>query len=315
LNIRNRILKYVMTHGTELDMLPIRVGNIGSGTIAMHNVRIQALILSLTVVCTIVGVSGARAQSSEAELARKLANPIANLITVPIVTNYDEGYGTGDGHRVVTNVQPLIPIELNKDWLLLSRTIIPIVWDQNNISPFGPSGSQSGFGDISESVWFSPSQSTPVGSLGNFTWGAGAVALLPTGNADPLLGTGKWGFGPTAIGLFVKGGWTYGALTNHIWDVAGKSNRADVSLTLVQPWIAYTTKNAVTLALEAESTYDWTTNEWSVPINATLSKLMTIGKQAVSFEVGLRYWADNPAGAPRPDDLGYRFNVTFLFPS
>jgi hypothetical protein len=141
------------------------------------------------------------------------------------------------------------------------------------------------------------------------------VALLPTGNSDPLLGTGKWGLGPTAVGLFVKGGWTYGALTNHIWDVAGKSNRADVSATLVQPFIAYTNPNAVTVALESEAIYDWVTDRWSVPINATISKLTTIGQQNVSFEVGLRYWADNPAGAPDPDDLGYRFNVTFLFPN
>jgi hypothetical protein len=281
----------------------------------MHNVRIQGLVLALTVFCSIVGASRARAQSADALLAQELANPIANLISVPFVTNYDGGLGTGDGYRVFTNIQPLIPIELNEDWLLLSRTIIPVIWDQKDVSPLGPSGHQNGFGDITESLWFSPSQATSVGSLGNFTWGAGAIAMLPTGNSDPLLGTGKWGLGPTAVALFVKGGWTYGALTNHIWDVAGKNNRADVSLTLVQPWLAYTTPNAVTFALESESTYDWVTDQWSVPINATVSKLTTIGQQAVSFEVGLRYWADSPVGGPDADDLGYRFNVTFLFPN
>ena len=275
----------------------------------------STLCLSFTVTtayCSIAGANRAYAQSSDASLAQELANPIANLISVPFVTNYDDGYGTGDGYKVFTNLQPLIPLELNKDWNLISRTIIPIVCDQNDIGPLGASGHQSGLGDTLQSLWLSPQKPKHSESLGNIVWGVGPAISLPTGDSDPLLGTGKWGLGPTAVALIVKGGWTYGALTNHIWDFAGKDNRGVVSVTLVQPFVAYTTTDAVTVALESEATYDWITDQWSIPINATVSKLTTIGQQKVSLEAGLRYWADSPTEGP--DDLGYRLSMTFLFP-
>ena len=269
-------------------------------------------LTAAAVFCSIFGPGKTFAQSSDADLAKELANPIADLISVPFVTNYDDGYGTGDGYRVFTNLQPLIPIKLNKDWNLISRTIIPIIWDQEDIGSLGASGHQTGLGDTLQSFFLSPQRPVPSGSLGNLIWGGGPAISLPSGNSDPLLGTGKWGLGPTAVGLFVKGGWTYGALTNHIWDITGKDNRGDVSVTLIQPFVAYTTPDAVTFALETEATYDWITDEWSVPTNATVSKLTTIGQQKVSLEAGLRYWADSPTEGP--DDLGYRLSITFLFP-
>ena len=71
----------------------------------------------------------AEAQAAQAAaLAQKLANPVASLISVPIQINYDDNYGLNDKGSVWrTNVQPVIPISLNDDWNMISRTIIPIV--------------------------------------------------------------------------------------------------------------------------------------------------------------------------------------------
>ena len=60
-----------------------------------------------------------------AELAKKLANPVASHISFPIQTNFDFRMGTGSGWRMTTNIQPVIPISLNKEWNLISRTIMP----------------------------------------------------------------------------------------------------------------------------------------------------------------------------------------------
>ena len=242
------------------------------------------------------------------DLAKKLANPIASLISVPFQFNYDEGFGTADGEHVLLNVQPVVPISLNNDWNVISRTILPVKW-QNDIA--GSSGSQFGIGDTLQSLFLSPKATPQVGSLGNLTWGGGPALSLPTGT-DDLLGSEKWAAGRTGIALFQNGPWLYGALVNHLWSYGGADGRADVDATFMQPFLTYTTKTALTYAINLESTYDWEAAEWSIPINLMISKLTTIGGQKVSFQGGVRYWADSPdSGA---DGFGARFTITFLFP-
>jgi hypothetical protein len=60
-----------------------------------------------------------------------------------------------------------------------------------------------------------------------------------------------------------------------------------------------------------ESTYDWRNSQWTVPVNATVSQLVKLGKQPVQFQIGGRYYPEKPNGGP---DWGIRFAVTLLFP-
>ncbi|QIG48693.1 transporter [Nordella sp. HKS 07] len=255
--------------------------------------------------CAVLLPTSAFAEGDSHYLAKQLSNPVAALISVPFQFNYDEGYGPSNGHRAVLNIQPVVPFSLNDDWTVISRTILPVI-SQKDIA--GPSGEQSGLGDITQSLFFSPKNPGPSGIV----WGAGPVFLVPTAT-DDLLGGEKWGAGPTAVVLKQMGGWTVGALGNHIWSFAGDDHRSDISSTYLQPFVSYTTADAWTFGLNTESTYNWETSEWSVPVNFTVGKLVQIDKQPVSFTVGVRYWAESPDGGP--DGLGFRGGATLLFPA
>ncbi len=88
-------------------------------------------------------------------------------------------------------------------------------------------------------------------------------------------------------------------------------SRDQVNASFIQPFLVYTFPTATSISLNTESSYDWNAEQWTVPINASVSKLTSIGNQKVSFQVGGRYYAEAPDNGP---EWGLRFSVTFLFP-
>jgi hypothetical protein len=245
------------------------------------------------------------AEESDAEIAQELSNPLADLMSIPFQMNYDRDIGPlDDGSKLQTNIQPVIPFHLNADWNLISRTIMPVIY-QDDIFP--GAGSQFGLGDINLSLFLSPKRPTS----GGITRGIGPVLLLPTAT-DELLGAKKWGAGPTAVALMMRGPWTIGMLGNHLWSYAGDSDRQDISNTFVQPFAAYTWPSAWTVSVQSESTYNWKTEKWSIPINAAVSKLVRWGKLPVSLQGGVGYWTKSPETGP--EGFRFRLQVTFVLP-
>jgi hypothetical protein len=238
-------------------------------------------------------------------LAKKLSNPVASLISVPFQLNWDTGLAAnGLGDKVLLNVQPVIPIELSDNWNVISRTIIPFA-AQSNVVP-GDSH-QSGLGDITQSFFLTPTAPLP----GGWIVGAGPALLLPTAT-DAALGNGKWGIGPTVVALKqTPSGWTYGVLWNHIWSIAGSSNRPDLNATYLQPFISKGMGEGLTLGANVESTYDWEGRNWVVPFNLSVSQVLKLGTQLVSVGGGVRYYIETPPGGPH---WGLRVVFTLLYP-
>src|SRR5258708_11616841 len=150
----------------------------------------QNLVVATWIAALAAVSAPAFAQKSDEEVAKAAQNPISALISVPLQYNYDHEIGTQQvGHRNYLNVEPVIPFSIGQDWNLISRTIVPLI-DQRDI--VAGLGSQSGIGDITQSLFFSPKKPT----AGGWIWGAGPVFLLPPAS-DDLLGTKERGPGPT----------------------------------------------------------------------------------------------------------------------
>ena len=86
--------------------------------------------------------SASGADDSAGELAKKLSNPIANLISVPIKYSWDTSIGPADADRSTYVVQPVIPFEISTDWNLITRTILPVYIDSQSPVPGGKSTSR-----------------------------------------------------------------------------------------------------------------------------------------------------------------------------
>jgi hypothetical protein len=244
--------------------------------------------------------------NSPANVAKQLSNPVADLVSVPIKREWDTGIGPEDADRTTYIVQPVIPIELNDEWNIISRTIVTVYVDAE--SPVEGGNDETGMGDTLQSFFFSPRKPTASGLV----WGVGPVFALPTG--DDGVTSDKTSVGPTVVLLKQTGGWTLGFLGNHLWDIAGDDDAEDVNLTFMQPFLAYTTKTQTTFSLNTESFYNHEADsgdEWTVPINVTAGQIVKLGDQLTQFTVGYRYYAETPSGGP---DYGIKLQMTLLYP-
>lgn len=237
-------------------------------------------------------------RETDADLAQKLANPVSSLISVPLQFNYDCCMGPDDSGRYLLNVQPVVPLTLNDDWNLIIRTILPVISQDIGF------GDQSGLGDTTQSFFFSPQTGSKT------IWAIGPVFYYPTGT-DGFSGA-KWGAGPTALVLKeAEGGTTYGVLANHVWSFAGAESHADISSTFIQPFFSHTFPNATGLSVNAETSYDWEHDQWTVPVNVGVNHVYKFGGQRVQLGLGGRVYLEGPDDGP---DWGLRFTTTFLFP-
>lgn len=262
------------------------------------------ILISLCVALSVVSGSSLAQPSkpSSADLAAKLTNPVADLISVPFQYNYDQGIGAdkkGSANSLV--VQPVIPIKLNNDWNYIVRPVVTFE-SLNKVDGF----SGNGAGPVLVETFFSPRAASDV------IWGVGPILSTPALTSGGSFGTAQTGAGVAAVGLVMKAPWTAGLLTYNTWSAGGSATYGTANNFYYQPFVSYVTKDAWTFTVNTQSTFNWDLRRAENPVNATVSKLVRVGEAPVSFSVGARYYLSSmPGGAT---GWGARASVTFLFP-
>jgi hypothetical protein len=249
----------------------------------------------------------APASAGTEALQKATQNPVASLISVPIQNNNNFSISPGDRTQDVLNLQPVVPIGISKDWNLIVRWIVPIVYQPLPIPPAAPQTGVYGFGDMVPTFFLSPKKP------GKLIWGLGPVFQLPTATST-FLGQGKLGIGPSAVALMQPGHWTLGVLFNNIWSVAGSGSRPSVNQFLLQYFINYNLKKGWYITWQPTLTANWeATNggRWVVPFGGGIGRIMKLGFQPVSITAQFYGNGVHPPGA---SSWTMRLQLALLFP-
>lgn len=237
------------------------------------------------------------------DLQKASQNPIADLVSVPFQSNTNFNAGPFNRTQEVFNIQPVVPMHLGDDWNLISRTIIPLL---SQPSPFYDSNT-NGIGDITQSLFLSPTHP------GKLIWGVGPVFTIPSAN-DPILGTGKFLLGPTAVFLVTPGHWVIGVLLNNQWSVGGNPLRPPVNAFLAQPFVNYNMAGGWYLTSSPIITSNWLAasgEKWTVPVGGGFGRVFRVGDQPVNASIAAYYNAIRPTDASA---WQLRASVALLFP-
>jgi len=237
--------------------------------------------------------------AQEEKIAKELANPLAPITTFIAQFRTEFGNGPDDDTNYQLRLQPSFFKPFADQSAFLLRTIVPVKfnnWPTND----------SGLGDITLTPYYVPdvTRSTFLGFGGTFTF--------PTATQEPL-GSGKWSAGPAFILAQVGQPITWGGLVQHVWSYAGHSDRSSISVTTLQPFIAYLLGKGWAATVTSETTYNWqaTGNEkWTVPLAAQIAKVVQIGGKFFNFGLAGVYYAEKPSYAP---EWEMRFSLTYVF--
>lgn len=255
------------------------------------------ILLSFNVFAQEEPTSGSSAQ----ELADKLANPVASLISVPLQNNLTYGIGPYNGSKYQINIQPVIPFKLSDNLNLITRYILPVV-DQQDVT--GENKHEFGLSDATVTAFFAPKTKGII-------LGFGPAFLVPTAT-ETFLGTEKFGIGPSVLVMHQGKGLSVGFLANQIWSVAGNENRADFNQFYTQIFLTHSYKSGASLGITSEITQNWEGNTTLITLSPNVGAVTKLGGQTMQFAVMPLIPIVGHSNI-RPD-WGLRAVVSFIFP-
>jgi hypothetical protein len=237
--------------------------------------------------------------SPEAAAKDAAQNPVAHVISVPFQNNTFFNVGA---YRRAENgliIEPVIPIRLSNNWILITRTITPLIYVPR-VSP--GEGENFGLGNLNPQFYLSPAHP------GKIIWGVGPQLWLPTAT-NKTLGVNKWGGGPAAVVLTKQGHWLFGALIGNVW-TGGAGQQGHESTTdptvfhsinqmTLNPFVFYNMKRGWYLMSSPIMTSDWAAKagqHWTVPVGGGFGRVFRMGGQLLNARA--QFWSDvkSPTG-------------------
>ena len=180
----------------------------------------------------LVAAAPAIAEMSAEELAKLAQNPVGNLISLPFQNNTNLNFGPEKGTQNILNIQPVIPISIDNEWNIITRTIVPVIW----MPSLGPGRSAARTASATRCSRRFCRRPIP----GHWIWGVGPVVQIPP-TAMPSSATRTGGSDRRSCVLHLEHDdpWVYGALVNNVWSLTSNKHGGSYSNGLIQPFVNY----------------------------------------------------------------------------
>jgi hypothetical protein len=234
------------------------------------------------------------------ELAKMLANPVANLWSLQFqFNNYQL---TNDRWNYNLNFQPVMPVSLTKDINLITRPVIQVYNSVPYETSTGADARTTNFGDWTQLELFSPANS------GKWLLGAGPTFIFPTAGSV-YTGQGKFQVGPALVLAYMTKKYIVGVFPQQWWSYAGDASRPNTSQMNIQPIANLFFDGGWNVGYSGNILADWkapSNNRWTVPIGVSAGKVVKFGRLPVKIGLSAQYMVT------QPDPVGQRWNVQVL---
>jgi hypothetical protein len=241
-------------------------------------------------------------EPSETDLAKTTQNPVGDIVSVPFQFNFNGGGFYEDQTFFNLNFQPVIPIHLNRQVTLISRTIVPI-----DSIPTSNGASSSGIGDIQEQTFFTPARPHTI------IFGIGPSFSFPTATASPAK-TGTWAGGVSGVLLAMPGPFVLGSLFQQLWPMSDSGDSPKTNFFLWQYFINYNFGKGWALATAPSITANWDASEgqqWTVPVGGGISRTLIFNRQPMTLGFQYYYNVQHPDNA---NATTLRFVFALIYP-
>ncbi|MHC4691404.1 MAG: neuromedin U [Planctomycetota bacterium] len=266
--------------------------------------KATGLLITVILLCSIAGAQE-ETEESVTDLAKKAQNPLEDMASLPL--QYNAYFETGPKAKTQTiiNIQPVIPFNLNDDWLFVARPLISLM----ELPPLTDGQNRNhGLANFQFQGFFSPKE-----TASDWIVGFGPYLEFPTNSGpDGRFGSDNWSAGPAFVALKFDGPWVYGGLFTQLWSYYG--NDPEVNTGAIQPFVYYNMEDGWYVFTEPVLTVDWSEgdsdNRWTIPLGGGIGKMSNMGKRPVNTSLGVYYNVESPRSG---SDWQLQFQIQFLF--